>query len=152
MLVVLLTATTWAASSDDLGRAGRSLRQVCPDGSVTWASPWPGSFYSVPVAVVVLAGLAGAAAVLHRIARRPRTQAGPGFRADDDSVRRRSSVAVIAACGILVAVPLGGAALVAGSTLLSLPCPGVRTVAAGRCCWHSPWSHSARRFTSCPPC
>jgi hypothetical protein len=54
--------------------------------------------------VVVLAGLAGAAAVLHRIARRPRTQAGPGFRADDDIVRRRSSVAVIPACGILVAV------------------------------------------------
>ena len=70
--------------------------------------------------------------MLHRIARRPRTQAGPGFRADDDIVRRRSSVAVIAACGIRVAVPLGGATLVAGSTLLSLPCPGGWTVAAGR--------------------
>ena len=39
---------------------------------------------------------------------------------------------VVAACGVLVALPLAGTVLVAGSALLSLPCPGDWMVAAGR--------------------
>lgn len=132
LLVALLAVTTWTADADDAGRAGRSLRQVCPDGVVGSAGPWPGSFYSVPATLAVGAGLAGAATVLHRIARRPRTGTEPGRRADDDAGRRRSATVVVAACGVLVALPLAGTALGAGSALRSLPCPGDGTVAAAR--------------------
>lgn len=130
-LAGLLAVTSWTAAGDDLGRAGRSLRQVCPDGSVAGAGPWPGSFYSVPLALAVVAGLAVAAVVLHRIARRPWTGPGPGLRADDDRIRRQSAAAVTAACGVLVAVPLAGTALVAGAALRSLSCPPGWAVAAG---------------------
>ena len=132
LLVALPAVTTWTAGADDAGRAGRSLRQVCPDGVVGSVGALARLLLQRPGGPGRGAGLAGAAPVLHRIARRPRTGTEPGRRADDDAVRRRSATVVVAACGVLVALPLAGTVLVAGSAPLSLPCPGDWMVAAGR--------------------
>jgi hypothetical protein len=57
LLGVVLLATTSAGSPDDMGRPGRWLVRRC-DATVTEArGPWPGSFYTAPVALLVLCGL-----------------------------------------------------------------------------------------------
>lgn len=122
MLALLLTLASWNAASDDLGRAGRALRQVCDDGTVALASPWPGTFYSAPLALTVAAGLLMATLVLRRVVRRPRLGVDAELRALDDSLRRRTAEAITAACGTLVAVPLAGNAAVSAVRLLVMPC------------------------------
>ena len=77
LLLVLVVATTAAGSPDDLGRAGRSLVRQCTPGIVESHGPWPGLFYTGPLAVVVLAGLVLAGVALRAIVRRP----GPPVRA-----------------------------------------------------------------------
>lgn len=115
-LFVLATVTITVASTDDLGRAGRSL--ACMDGEHGAAyGPWPGSFYTVPGLGLVLAGLVLAALTLRRIAHRPQ----PADDADaDDRMRRRSTDLVVSATGFLVLVPLAGIALTAGGSLIAL--------------------------------
>ncbi|MEV6414364.1 hypothetical protein [Kribbella sp. NPDC051718] len=54
--LALLCWTTSVASADDLGRAGRALSRTCGD-LTTVKTPWPGSFYSVPLGIAVLLGL-----------------------------------------------------------------------------------------------
>jgi hypothetical protein len=122
MLALLLAATSWSATGDDLGHAGRALRQVCDQGMVAVASPWPGAFYSAPLALTVAAGLLVATLVLHRVARRPRAGVDAELRALDDALRQRTAQTITSACGILIAVPLAGIATVAAARLLSLPC------------------------------
>ena len=110
----LLTATTLAGSPDDLGRAGRSLAYRCTDTLSGAAGPWPGSFYSLPLAAVVLGGLAATAIALRAVTLRPRQ--GEDL-AVDDALRRHAARAVVAAAGLLVAVPLAGVAAVTALTL-----------------------------------
>lgn len=117
VLLVLLVATTAAGSPDDLGRAGRSLQSSC--GSV---GPWPGSFYATPLALAVTAGLALTAGAVHQLTRRPRLGTMAGSDAADDALRRLAGRRVVAACGVLVAVPLMGVALTAGADLLRVSC------------------------------
>lgn len=113
VLAVLATVTTAVASRDDMGRPGRYL--FCAAGA--GAGAWPGSFYTLPVAVTVIAGLVLTGLSLRRVVRRPR----PAASADaDDALRRRSAEVVTAATGILVLVPLMGIALTAGVALHSL--------------------------------
>ena len=57
LLVLVLGMTTAAGSPDDLGRAGRTLARQCSALVGTAVGPWPGSFYTAPLATVVLAGL-----------------------------------------------------------------------------------------------
>jgi hypothetical protein len=122
MLALLLAATSWSATSDDLGHAGRALRQVCDQGMVAVASPWPGAFYSAPLALTVAAGLLVATLVLHRVVRRPCAGVEAEPRALDDALRQRTAQTITSACGILIAVPLVGAAIVVAARLLSVPC------------------------------
>lgn len=114
LLVVLLVVAAVLASPADGGRAGRSLAVTCPDGSTVSTGPWPGLFYGLPI----LASLAVSTAVclwsLTRIARRP----------GDEATRRNRALAIVAAWGLLVSVPLLGAASTASGALLGITCDG----------------------------
>ncbi|SCG40247.1 hypothetical protein [Micromonospora inositola] len=129
-LTALLAATTAAGATDDLGRAGRSLAYDC--GQFTGShGPWAGSFYSIPLALVVGVGVLVAALALRRVVGRPRPQAAAGDLVPDDAERRRSAYAVTGACGVLVTIPLIGVSLVTAAGLLANPCrPAWWTVAA----------------------
>lgn len=122
VLTALLVATTAGGTADDLGRAGRWLARTCSAEQSVAVGPWPGSFYSAPLAVVVAAGLLVAALALHLVVRRPRQGEEA---ATDDALRRRACAAVTAATGLLVAVPLAGAGFFAAHALLRIGCrPG----------------------------
>ncbi len=114
VLLVLAAVTSLTASADDLGRAGRVLAVRCgPVGGA--AGPYPGSFYTVPLAGALVAGLVIAGLALRVIVRRPGV-ADPDL---DDATRRRASGRVVAATGLMAAVPLAGCALVTATTLRS---------------------------------
>jgi hypothetical protein len=122
-LVVLLAATTFVGSADDMGRPGRVLSRSCGDYAES-AGAWAGSFYSVPLAVVVAAGALVAVLALRRIVRRPRPQHAAGLHGDDGA-RRQSAATVVGACGVLVAIPLTGVSVATGSVLMRIGCaPG----------------------------
>lgn len=111
--VLLLTVTTAVASPDDLGRAGRALAVTC--GGVTEVhSPWPGSFYAVPIGVSLAVGTAVCAWALRRIAHRP----------GEERERRDRSSAITAAWGLLVSTQLLGAATTTSGALTSTTCDG----------------------------
>lgn len=122
----LLTFTSLTASADDGGRAGRALTRACvPDtaGGLLTASrgPYPGSFYSVPLAVGLALCVALAWYAARRSVLRPRGTAGTP--AGEDVLRRRSVTAVVAALGIAVAAPLAGIAATTASALAGHDCP-----------------------------
>jgi hypothetical protein len=121
-LLALVTVTTATAGPDDLGRPGRVLLLRCGPGLWQDHGPWPGSFYSVPLAMVVAAGLIGAGGALRIVIRRARSGADPAVVAADDALRQRSARAITGACGILVALPLAGTCLVSAGALLSFSC------------------------------
>jgi len=114
-----LALTTATASPDDMGRAGRRIAAQCGD-SANGAGPYPGSFYSGPLAVLlVVIGLAAVAAMF-AVVRRPR-----GFAVDDvgeDVLRRRSVTRVLAAAGAAIAASHAGIAFFAGTALLRMDC------------------------------
>ena len=116
-LAVLMAATTATGSADDLGRAGRSLSR-CDQGS----GPWPGSFYTWPLATVVLVGLAAAALTLLQVARRPRFGGSASLAEADESLRSRAGERVTAAAGLLVGAPLTGVSLTAARAVLVNRC------------------------------
>lgn len=114
-----LTLTTTTASTDDVGRAGRQVAARCGD-MTSAASPYPGSFYSVPLVLLLLVIGLTTAAALTAVVRRPR-----GFAPDDvtdDVLRRRSTTRVLAAAGAAVAASHVGIAFFAGTALLKLDC------------------------------
>lgn len=89
---------------DDRGRAGRWIAADRCGGVSAPHGPWPGRYYTLPLAVAVALGLLVAARTLRRIVRRPR----PGVLAEaalDDRARRGSAVAVVAARGVAVSPP-----------------------------------------------
>ena len=114
-----LALTTISASTDDVGRAGRQIAAQCGDTG-SGASPYPGSFYSIPLTVLLaVIGLATAAALM-AVVRRPR-----GFAPDDvgdDVLRRRSTTRVLAAAGAAVAASHVGISYFAGTALLRMDC------------------------------
>lgn len=122
VLAALAAVTTATAGPDDLGRAGRVLLLSCgPDAQETYG-PWPGSFYTVPLAAVVAVGLITGGGALRVVIRRARTGADADTVAADDALRRRAARTITGACGILVALPLAGVCLVSAGALLSLSC------------------------------
>ncbi len=129
VLAALAAVTTVTAGPDDLGRAGRVLLLSCRPGLQETYGPWPGSFYSVPLAAVVAAGLIAGGGALRVVIRRARTGADPETVAADDALRQRAARTITGACGILVALPLAGICLVSAGALLSLSCaqPGSPT-------------------------
>jgi len=126
-LGAVLVTTTLMGSADDMGRAGRSLSRQCNPESLKMlggaSGPWPGLFYSVPLAIAVGVGLLGAAVALRTVVLRPRSGATPELVVADDVLRRRSAEAVVAATGVMVAASLLGVALAAGGALLRFTCP-----------------------------
>ena len=128
LLVVILSVTTAAGVADDMGRAGRTLARQCSANMSEFTGPWPGSFYSVPLAVIVVGGLLVAAFALHRVVRRPRQGEEA---AADDGLRRSAAEAVTAATGLLVAIPLAGVCFFAGGAMLGISCRPVWWTAAG---------------------
>lgn len=113
-LLVLAGVLVFAGSRavpDRAGRAGRAIlvescsfaqgREVITEGLRT---PFPGTWYSLPIAVVFAVGLALAGLVLWLIARRPRP-AVEG-RPYDDELRRWSSAQVLHAVGLGTAATL----------------------------------------------
>jgi hypothetical protein len=122
VLAALLSATSAVASSDDQGRVGRALTTVCNPEVSSTVGPWPGVFYSGPIAASVLIGLLLAGLAARAIARRPRPGTDGAGRAVDDELRRTSGRAITAAAGVLVTVPLAGTALFAGHALVTVGC------------------------------
>lgn len=117
LLAALLAVGTALGSADDLGRAGRALSNACSAVSAQTRGPWPGSFYALPLAVVVLAGLVVAGLALARVVTRPRQGEDVAL---DDALRRSSASSVTAAVGLLVTVPLAGVGTFAASGLLGI--------------------------------
>ncbi len=122
LLLALLAVTTATGTADDVGRPGRMLLLQCTTALQQGASPWPGSFYSVPLVALVLTGLVAASAALRVVVRRPRAGADTATVAADDALRQRAAQTITGACGILVTLPLAGACLLTAVALLSLSC------------------------------
>jgi hypothetical protein len=126
----LLCLTTAMGSADGLG-SGRVLVRHCGAGLTLAHGPWAGSFYSIPLAIVIAAGLTAAVAAVRLIARRPRPGDPAAPAAADDLLRRRAARTVTGACGALVTIPLIGLSLVTAGGLLGISCrPGWWTAAA----------------------
>ncbi len=117
LLGALLTFTSAIGSADDLGRAGRWLARACSDVQSEGRGPWPGSFYALPLAPVLLVGLVVAGVGLNGLTRRPRQGEDPAV---DDALRRHMATTVMAAVGLLVTVPLVGVGVLAAAGLLQV--------------------------------
>ncbi len=118
---MLVSGGAWAtavASPDDLGRAGRSLATTCGPGCTGSRGPWPGSFYTVPLAVGLLLVLVLAVVAARAVVRRPRNGADPDVVRLDDVARRRALETVVAAVGVAVGATLAGSGAVAALALL----------------------------------
>jgi hypothetical protein len=113
-----LSLTTVTASADDIGRAGRKIAAQCGTMS-SGAGPYPGSFYSGPLVLLLLIALMAAAA-MKSVARRPRGLAPDDV--GDDVLRRRSTTRILAAAGAAVAASQAGIAFVGGTALLRMQC------------------------------
>jgi hypothetical protein len=129
-LTVLLVTTGRMGGADDMSRAGRFLTLSCQDLEAS-TGPWPGVYYSPPIAASILIGLAVAAPTLHAVTRRRRPAAGDAVRAADDDARRASARTIIAACGVLVAAPLTGTGLFAGMAMIGNACATTAVTALG---------------------
>jgi hypothetical protein len=83
-LGVLLTMTTLMGSADSQGNAGRALIRQCSAELTEGHGPWLGSFYSVPVAIMIFIGLTAAAFAMRQIVRRSRPGDPAAMAAADD--------------------------------------------------------------------
>lgn len=109
--VAVLTLTTVVASDDDLGRSRAIACATSGAGAVH--TPFPGSFYSVPLAVALVVVLGTAVLACRSVVDRPRGMAAD---AEEDDRRRRNSLdMVMAATGTAVAAPLFGVAFAGGA-------------------------------------
>jgi len=120
-----VTATTTAlASPDDMGRAGRWLSAACSPVSSASRGPFPGSYYTVPLLVVVAVGVLLALVVLRATVARPPLQrddaADDGALAADLELRAQAARAVVAGLGVLFALPLGGVSALAAMGLAGM--------------------------------
>lgn len=107
-LLVLTVCTTRIASPDDAGRSGREISaRSAHDGMIESMthSPFPGSWYTVPVWIVLAALLIVAGIVIARVLRRRRSE-DPA----DLLLRRRTTTSVLGAVALgtgVVTVGLG---------------------------------------------
>lgn len=121
VLAVILVGTSLIGSRDDLGRQGRALSRACGAMSST-TGPWPGTYYTVPLAVLLVVGLALAVAAVRHVVDRARPGSSPGVTAADDQLRRLAAGTVVGAAGVLIAVTLLGTSLTAAGALLRNTC------------------------------
>lgn len=119
VLVLLLTWTTLVASADDQGRVGRALGYRCVTGcDRASVGPWPGVYYSLPLAVGVPVVALLSVVALRHAAHRPRNGTDPEVLRVDGAIRRRAAESVIAGAGIAVTGSLSGVAAMVGLRLL----------------------------------
>lgn len=121
-LVGVLAWTTAVGSADDLGRAGRVLARQCGPLVSEAHSPWPGAYYSLPLLTLVVGGVLVAAVAVRLVVRRPRQGEDVAV---DEALRYRAVRAIVAAVGLLVAVPSAGVFLVTAVALGGSSCPTV---------------------------
>jgi hypothetical protein len=117
LLLAYLALTARRATPDDGGRM-RAYTLHCPEaGAVATATPYPGGFYGVPLAIGVVVVVVLAALVLVRIARRARL-GGPDTFGLDNALRAAASRTVLGVAAAGVLLPFGAVlALAGGSTL-----------------------------------
>lgn len=125
-LGALLVMTTHLGSADaSTGRAGGSLALRClARGAevVTSGGPWLGRYYSLPLAVAMLAVLVATLVGVRSAVLRPRASADAGDRDAvdaDERLRRRTAEALVAGCGLAVAATLLLAAPAAATVMSS---------------------------------
>ena len=113
VLALVLVWTTAVGSPDDMGRNGRSFTYSYPCDTVCGAgfSPWPGSYYTVPLGAVLTLVLVLAVATVLVTVRRPRDASDPEIVRVDDFVRARAVESVVAAVGVASAATLCGVSL-----------------------------------------
>jgi len=116
VLVAALTLTTLTADDDAFGDS-RALSCV-HRAMVDTRSPYPGSYYSLPLAGVLLVVLLIAAYAAHQVVRRPRGLATTEH--GDDVLRARSATVLLAAVGVATCFSLVGVGVTAGSALIGL--------------------------------
>ncbi len=112
-----LTLTTLTASRDGFTGSMRALECSAADFGHT-RTPYAGSFYSAPLALVLLVVLVVAGLAARQVVRRPRGMSSTDE--GDDALRRRSLDVVVAATGIAVCAPLFGIATSTASALRGL--------------------------------
>lgn len=116
MTAALLLLTTLTASPDSPGGEARAVS--CTRGVFSsTASPYPGSYYSAPLALALLVVLAVAGLAARQVVLRPR---GRGDVGGDDALRRRSFRVVVAATGVAVGSSYIGVATTAATALHTL--------------------------------
>lgn len=115
-IVMLLTLTTLTAGRDEYFHTMRVLTCSSSSGGSS-AGPYPGAYYSLPLAVVLLGVLVVAWLACRLVVRRPR---GNGPVDGDDALRRRSLSVVVSATGIALSAPYLGVATTAGLALQRL--------------------------------
>jgi hypothetical protein len=117
LTTVLLSFTTLTAGRDDYTHTMRALRcDTALVGSST--TPYPGSYYSLPLGLLLVAVLGLAAVASRQVIVRPRGLATDDV--GDDALRRRSLDVIVSAVGIAASAPYTGLALTAGGALQDL--------------------------------
>lgn len=111
--------TTALASADDQGRRGRALSYACTtDCARASVGPWPGSYYSAPLAIGLFIVVALTLLAVRFTAARPRNGADPEILRVDGAIRRRSVESALAGAGVALVGSLAGIAAVVGLRLL----------------------------------
>ncbi|MGV8845910.1 hypothetical protein [Tessaracoccus sp.] len=109
-LALVLAGTTATAVADDMGVRGRAFSYFYPCDGVCSAgfSPWPGAFYSLPLAIALTVVVALAVLGVIIAVRRPRDASNPEIVRVDDLIRARAVESIVAAVGVGVAGTLVG--------------------------------------------
>lgn len=124
----LLALLTWCAAHqntkpDDMGTIGRAfewrvLQSPGDPGVINTKGPFPGTWYSLPIAVVLVCVLLTLGLGLGLVLRRPRNGADPVVVAIDDQARTRNAEAMAAAALLGVAGSLLACSLLAAMMVL----------------------------------
>ncbi len=112
-----LLLTTLTASQDEYTGAMRALECSSTDVGVT-RTPYAGSYYSAPLALVLLVVLIVAGLAARQVVRRPRGMSTTDE--GDDVLRCRSLDVVVASAGIAVSAPFLGIAVTTAIALRGL--------------------------------
>ncbi|GAB3653128.1 hypothetical protein GCM10027596_03130 [Nocardioides korecus] len=116
LTTALLLFTTLTASPDETDGTARAVSCEQAAGGAS-AGPYPGSYYTGPLALALLVVLVVAGIAARRVVQRPR---GSGDVGGDDALRRRSLRVVVAATGLAVGSSYVGVATAAASALGNL--------------------------------
>ncbi len=122
VLGVTLIGTSLVGSPDDLGRAGRSLELTCDSTTSSATGPWPGTYYTVPLLLLLVIGLMFSVAAIKKVVQRARLGSSSDAAAADDHLRRVAAGTVVGAAGVLVSITLLGTSLTAGGALMHNSC------------------------------